>query len=200
MKLFLFLFIIFFHFSSYSQTGILPSQQGVHYKKDEASCSSSETQLALPNQAGTYPNNVRGYYFTAPIDFCITGLKVDPTVATSNQSVAVVKLNQTPPAYSSTTNNFTVLHYSAGVAVGKIIVDIQISQGDIVGILGCGNDNCVSSYGSPQDYPSAIGGQSVVLKRTGMQFNLKTTSPKDIFSEPANANNNLSRVELYYKY
>ena len=193
--------IVIFLFSySFGYCQILPSQHGAHHKKSSGgagSCSSSESLMALPNQSSTYSSKVRGYHFTAPMDFCISAVKV-PTDANSGcQSVAIVKFNSgPPPAYNNTTNDFSQLHYTSCLAsTDKITVDISVSQGDVIGIYGCRGTGCVISYGSG-NYSTTIAENAVTLYRSLMQFNLVSNQMKEISSEGGTS---ISRVEMYYK-
>ena len=191
-----YLFLILFTVSLNAQ--ILPSYQATHYKESSGgSCSSSETFMALPNQSSPYGGDVRGYFFTAPIDFCITGLRVPTDASTGCQSVAIVKFTAGGPSnYPTLTNAFNQLHYSSCVAgENVIVVDISVSQGDIIGIYG--NRSGSNSYGSPSGFNFTIGGEAVSVQRTGMQFTIVDNEMKDIWKEPSGS---ISRVEMHYKY
>ena len=196
MKRFLLIFIYFISISTYAQ--ILPSYQATHVKKHTSSCSSSYTTMSLPGNSGTFSANVRGYHFTAPIDFCITGVKVPTSASSDCQSVAILKFTSgAPPAYSSSTNAFDQLHYSSCVAGDNVIeVDISVSQGDIIGIYGCRGNSCINSYGSNGGFSFTIGGQAVTVLRSGMQYNLKTTQMQNVWYEN---NTSIGRVVMYYK-
>ena len=197
MKNLIILILLVLSYQGFSQ--ILPSMHGVHDKKDlgggSGSCSSSESQMAISHQSQTYSGVVRGYYFTAPTDFCITAVRV-PTDANHNcQTVAIVKFNSGIPPFLPGTNDFTELHYTSCLnSTDKIIVDISVSQGDVIGIYGCRGSNCVNSYGSVST--TTIAGNSVELFRSGMQYNLVSNQMKEIFRDGYNI---LSRVEMYYK-
>jgi len=192
-----YLFLILFTVSLNAQ--ILPSYQATHYKESSAgSCSSSETFMALPNPAGSFVGDVRGYFFTAPIDFCITGLRVPTDASTGCQSVAIVKFTAGGPSnYPTLTNAFNQLHYSSCVAgENVIVVDISVSQGDIIGIYG--SRSGVNSYGSTSDFNFTIGGVAVSVQRSGMQFPIESNEMKDIWKESSYLY--ISRVEMHYKY
>ena len=195
----IFSFLLFLSLGGYSQ--ILPAMHGAVTKKGSGgagvSCSSSESLMALPNQSGSFSNNVRGYYFTAPTDFCITAVKVPTDASSGCQSVAIVRFNSgAPPQYSSNTNDFTQLHYTSCLAsTDKITVDISVSQGDVIGIYGCRGTNCSNSYGSG-NYSTSIAGNVVTLYRSGMQYNLVSNQMKQVWAEGSHS---ISRVEMYYK-
>jgi hypothetical protein len=190
-----YLFLILFTVSLNAQ--ILPSYQATHYKASSGSCSSSETFMALPDQSSPYAGNVRGYFFTAPIDFCITGLRVPTDASTGCQSLAIVRFTDGGPSnYPTLTNAFNQLHYSSCVAgENVIVVDISVSQGDIIGIYG--NRSGSNSYGNPSEFNFTIGGEAVSVQRTGMQFTIVDNEMKDIWKEPSGS---ISRVEMHYKY
>ena len=149
--------------------------------------------IPLPNQSGTYTGNTRGYWFQAPTDFTITGVRVPTTASTNNQHIEVVRFNSgAPPAFATTTNNFTSLARHRNIAgTGTITVNIPVSTGDYIGILG--SRGTTNSYGPK--YTSNIDGKSVTLTRMGMQYQLATTNARDLWQE---ANGSISRVEMYY--
>ena len=188
--------VIFLFSYSFGYCQILPAQHGVHDKKEGGSCSSSESLMGLSNQSTTYSGKVRGYYFTAPTDFCISAVKVPTTANSGCQSDEIVKFNSgPPPMYTSTTNDFTQLHYTSCLDNNdKITVDISVSQGDVIGIYGCRGTNCTNSYGPVST--TTIAGNSVELFRSGMQFNLVSNQMKQIWRDGSSS---LSRVEMYYK-
>ena len=152
------------------------------------------TPLLLPAQSSTYTGNVRGYYFEAPTDFIISGLRVPTDADSGPQNIAIVKFtNGAPPIFSATTNDFIELGYWANYNLSDTIsVCLAIDSGDIIGIYG--NRNDINSYGSAP-FTSTINGLPVTLTRSGMQNNLSSTSMQDIFSETGT---NISRVEMFY--
>lgn len=149
----------------------------------------------LPNHGSSFSGNVRGYYFTSPVDMVITGLYVPTDANSGNQNVAIVLFdNQTPPPlYSSTTNAFTTLGYwPSHPASDTIDVCFPISAGDVVGIYGSRND--VNSYaGAP--YTSMIDGIPTTFTRTGMQMPLSSNPIQNVFSESGGS---ISRVHMFY--
>ena len=193
--------IIFLIFSYQGFSQILPSMHGVHDKKGlgggSGSCSSSESQMAQSNHSQNYSNQVRGYYFTAPTDFCITAVRVPTDASTDCQTVAIVKFNSgPPPQWNNVTNDFTQLHYTSCLnSTDKIIVDISVSQGDVIGIYGCRGTGCTNSYDGSGNVTTSIAGNSVLLTRSGMQYNLVSNQMKEIWK----TSGRISRVEMYYK-
>jgi PKD repeat protein len=155
----------------------------------------AQTQIpvTMPAQSSTFTGNVRGYYFVAPSCITLTGVEVPTTASTGAQSIAIVRLQATPPLFSATTNNFTVLYLTQNnPAAGIIPVNIQVEQGDIIGVLG--QRGTVNSYAaSPAN--TTIDGFPVTLNRLGMQFPLTTTAPQQLWTENSGS---ISRVNLYY--
>lgn len=70
----------------------------------------SPDQMPLPGQTNTFPGNARGYWFTAPTDMTIVGVRVPTTASTGAQSIAVMRFNAVPPVFSASTNAFTTLY------------------------------------------------------------------------------------------
>jgi hypothetical protein len=162
-----------------------------------AAASLADTLMPLPAYGNTFNGNVRGYYFTAPADFVITGLRVPDETQKGVQSVAVVRFdnNTPPPNFSATTNAFQQLALFVGEPSANILaVNIPVSTGDVIGIYGqCTNSN---SYGTPAGpFLSEIMGLPTTLTRSGMQFQLGVAGMHDIWAEPAGQ---VSRVEMYY--
>jgi hypothetical protein len=145
----------------------------------------------MPAATGVFGSHVRGYWFEAPTDFKIVGLSVPKDANSSNQHIAVLKFNSgNPPVYPTTTNDFQTLVYETNVAADTLIVDIDVAEGDIIGILG--NRGNFNSYGS-SGQPINIMGHDVSIERLGMQYPLSSTAPKDIWQE---LNGSISRVEM----
>ncbi len=153
----------------------------------------NEVQVAQPPQLTTYSGMVRGYWFTSPATFVISGLQVPTDASSGPQSIAVLKLTSTPPSYPSTTNSFTTLFLTqSNPASGIIPVNIQVNQGDIIGILGCRAE--INSYGAAP-FATQILGQPVTMARFGMQFPLDTTVPQSVWTDSTTGY--LSRVNMY---
>lgn len=153
----------------------------------------AQTQIDLPGQSGTFTGNVRGYWFTAPKDFAITGVEVPTDASSGNQSIAVVRLTAEPPLFSTTTNDFEVLFLTQNdPASGMIPTYLEISAGDVIGILG--SRGGVSSYAAGP-FASSIDGMPINLARLGMQFPLASTAPQDLWTEVSGS---ISRVRLFY--
>lgn len=162
----------------------------------QATSSGGSGTIPLPPQSTTYSSTARGYWFVAPSDFTITGLQVPPGTG-ATQNIAVVRFVPAvpPPAFATTTDDFVTLFLTQNDPTpGVIPVNIDISAGDVIGILGTRGAD-VNSYGTGP-YTTVIDGQNVVLTRMGMQFPLASTPPQQLWTE---VNGNISRVEITYE-
>lgn len=156
--------------------------------------SQTQIQAPMPAQTSTFTGNVRGYWFTAPTCFTITGADIPTDASSGNQSIAIVRFNNgTPPVFSATTNDFTTLFLvQDGSASGIFPMNIQVEAGDVIGVLG--SRGTMASYSNTGN-TTTIEGSPVTLNRLGMQFPLPTTAPQQLWTE---ASTNISRVNLYY--
>lgn len=156
----------------------------------------SQTQILapMPAQTSIFSGNVRGYWFTAPTCFTITGADVPTDAGSGNQSIAIVRFNNgTPPVFSATTNDFTTLFIvQDGSASGIFPMNIQVEAGDVIGVLG---SRAVAVSYSNVGNTTTIEGNTVTLNRLGMQFPLTTTAPQQLWTE---VSSNIGRVNLYY--
>jgi hypothetical protein len=155
------------------------------------------TQMPLPAFNSTFTNsNTRGFWFEAPVDFRITGLRVPDEAGHGLQNVEVFKLAGPPPEFPGSASGGQVF-YKTGVPSGEIIeTDLAFSQGDYVGIFGAAGDSSTmyNSYGSG-DFSSSILGEPVVLKRFLTQTNLVSSGGNQPYS--AEAGGSIARVEVY---
>ncbi|MDI9340476.1 MAG: T9SS type A sorting domain-containing protein [Sediminibacterium sp.] len=149
--------------------------------------------LSMPPHSSNFSGNSRGYYFTAPVSFVITGVRVPTDASSGNSNIAIVKLPVAPPLFSAVTNTFDVLYLTQNNTAGTGIlpVNIPVYQGDIIGVLG--DRGGINSY-APAPSNQTLGSNTVTLTRMGMQFALATNTPQSLFSE---ASGSISRVELY---
>ena len=146
-------------------------------------CSSpvSATLIDVGPQVATYTSMTRGFWFTAPTDFRITGLGVPTDASSANFDVAVVRLNEEPPYYPLATTDFDTLFLSRNnPGDGLLSTNIEIFSGDIIGILGSRDANAVNSYGPSPTYLSNILGYDVYLDRFLMQADLRNVDPVSV--------------------
>ena len=172
---------------------------GATYYVGQSTTQPGVDTLALP----AHLNNVaametRGFYFTAPVDFIITGLRVPVAIGGTISGIAVMKFPAVPPLYTNVTNTFNTLFLDQAITGTNVVaVNIPVYTGDIIGILSERAD--YSSYGpttNPFTSTLGIGSTTLNLYRMGMLFNLATTAPQDLWTETVNS---IGRVEMYVK-
>jgi hypothetical protein len=175
---------------------------GTTYYVGQSVTQSTVASLALPTYSRNVPSaETRGYYFTAPVDFVITGLRVPVAIGGTVSGVAVIKLPSAPPLYSNgVTNNFNTLYLNQSILGTTVTpVHIPVYAGDIIGVLGERNDT--SAYGPNTGngvFPSMLGvsGPTVDLYRMGMLYNLATQTPTNLWTETVNT---IGMVEMNVK-
>ncbi|MBL8724053.1 MAG: PKD domain-containing protein [Planctomycetes bacterium] len=166
--------------------------------------SAASAQINLPPFGSTFtsPSATRGFWFTAPVPFVITGLRVPNEAAQPFQVVEVVNLGTTPPPVFSGTVNGTQMFYSNNQASGLVIpCTITVQAGEVIGVLGActniqGGGTHYSSYGTPAgSFASDILGNPVTLTRFGTQFGIAASGGNNpVWQEPGGA---LSRIEMF---
>lgn len=140
--------------------------------------------MPIPPQTTTFTGLTRGYWFTAPRDFVITAVRVPTDASTAPQSIVVVKLNTPPPLFPMNTTDYETLALFQNVPGSDAIpVDIEVTEGDVIGILGSRGSNSVNSYGSPNPHNTTILGEPVVIDRFLMQGDLETQWPFQVSTE-----------------
>jgi hypothetical protein len=174
---------------------------GATYYVGQSTAQQGIDTLALP----TYSSNVgametRGYYFTAPVDFIITGLRAPVAIGGTVSGIAVVKLAAAPPLYASVTNSFNTLYLDQAITGTNIVsVNIPVYAGDIIGVLG--ERAGYSAYGPNTGngvFSSTLGVGSTTLNlyRMGMLYNLATQTPTNLWTETVNT---IGIVEMYVR-
>jgi hypothetical protein len=57
-----------------------------------------------------FSSNVRGFWFTAPVDFRITGVDVPTGASSGNFDTSIVRLPAPPPSFPNVTTTYAILH------------------------------------------------------------------------------------------
>ena len=155
----------------------------------------AQKQIDLPEQTSPFEGPmVRGYWFTAPKDFAITGVEVPTDASEGNQSIAVVRFTAEPPIFDATTDDFEVLFLTQDdSATGMIPTYLEIASGDVIGVLGARDG--VGSYGSGSPFASSIDGLPISLRRLGMQSPLASIAPRQLWAEESGS---IGRIRLFY--
>lgn len=158
----------------------------------------AQAPITLCPQSANYTGAVRGYYFTAPANFTISGIYVEDDVSTAFQSAAIVRFTAgAPPAYAGTTNSFVTLWQNLNYVPNNMIPvtpAITINAGDIIGIYGARSANSINSYG-PANCVISICGIPTITNRSGMQFDLAAgPGMHDVWSENTGS---IGRVTMF---
>lgn len=167
----------------------------------------AQTMMPIGTHSSSYSGMVRGYWFIAPTDFFIVGVRVPTDASTANQNIQIMRYNTPVTVYGTTGYDFTTLGYWYNVPGTNIIpCQILVQQGDIIGVLGArGNtgSTIINSYGQA-NVPSNVFGFPTTLVRHGTQFTINDGIPaggiphgtsKPTWTEPAGS---ISRTEIYY--
>jgi hypothetical protein len=152
----------------------------------------AQTMMPLPPQSSSFSGMIRGYWFQAPTDFTIVGVRVPTDASTAAQSVQIVRFTAgPPPLFPGLTNNHVSLGLWTNVNTTTMIpANINIQSGDYIGIYGT-RGAAINSYGTGP-FNTTILGYPVTLNRSGHQ---SANYPMgDIWWEVSS----ISRVEMYY--
>ncbi|MBX3378261.1 MAG: S8 family serine peptidase [Phycisphaeraceae bacterium] len=162
---------------------------------------SAAAPMELPAFGSTFSSGTltRGYFFTAPYNGAIQGVRVPNEAGETIQNVEIVRFTAgAPPVFPTTTNSFVSLGRFDNQPANQVIsCNIPVAAGDIIGVLGaCGTTTMRNSYGPANPtFASSMKGLPVTLRRMGMQFNLFDNAARDLWTENASS---VSRIELYY--
>lgn len=155
--------------------------------------------LNIGSHQSTYTSTTsRGFWFTAPISFIMVGVRVPLNVGTQPQTIQVIRLTTPPPSYPGTTTSFSTLAYFKAVpGTSFLAVNIAVSAGQHIGILGGrGTTSTLStSYGSTGGYSSSIKGYSMTLGRLLIQSSIFSSPAGPVATEQGG---NLGRIEMQY--
>jgi hypothetical protein len=159
----------------------------------------SQTLMPLPPHSSVYSGIfARGLWFVAPVNFTITGLMVAPEAGTGQQYIHVIKCNDPFPVSTSGSTNFTTLTYISAAPNNTVqAVNIQVQQGDQIGILGTTTGVC-NSYSASQIITSTIGGQQVFLNRLGYQGSIESGPAPTYWGSGNGTSGQIGRIYMYY--
>ena len=163
----------------------------------------AEAQNVIPTSTpgSSFTGNSRGYWFTAPCDFRITGVRAPTDYSTTPQTIHLVKFTSPPPNYSSSTTAFTTLFYGTNITdTCYVDLDIQVPTGDVIGVMAVrdnGTGSGVTSYVSTNGpISSSIGPYTISLQRLGWQGNIISSPADNFWTEPGNP---IGRAEITYE-
>jgi hypothetical protein len=159
----------------------------------------AQTMMPLPGFGSTYTaNQIRGYWFQAPTDFTIVGVRVPTDIGTTPQNVQIIRFAAgPPPVYATSTNAHTTLGLWTNVNTTTMIpCNIDIKSGDYIAIFGTRTNgtNMNNSYATPSGpYVSSILGFPVTLTR--MVYQAGSFPVTDVSQE---VSGQIARTEMYY--
>jgi gliding motility-associated-like protein len=159
----------------------------------------AQTQVVIGPQSSTFSSMTRGYHFTSPTAFNLCALYIPQDASAGTvQSIWVVRFNTAaPPAFPGTTNAYTTLFTTTGVAANTTVsCNIPIAAGDIIGIYGSRAAGCINSYDGV-NFAATINGFPTTLSRSGTQncINGVGAPAFPIWSE---VNFSIGRIFMYY--
>jgi hypothetical protein len=159
----------------------------------------AQLQIQLPPHSTVYAGiYARGYWFTAPTNFIITGLMVAPEAGTGQQYIHVMKCHDPFPVATTGSSNFTTLAYISGGAYNTIQpVNIPIQQGDVICILGTAT-GIANSYAASGVVTTTIAGYSVYLDRAGYQGSIETGPAATYWGEGQATTGQIGRIHMWY--
>ncbi|RYE24389.1 MAG: T9SS type A sorting domain-containing protein [Sphingobacteriales bacterium] len=159
----------------------------------------AQTMIPLPAHSTLYTTQARGFWFEAPCNFTITGVRVPLDAGSGDQYIQIMDIGDNPPVvYGTMSTNFTNLAYITAAPNGVIQnVSIPVTTGQRIGILGTVGSSSGNSYSSSSPYASSINGFSVNLGRfiTQQSNGIYNQATPDYSTESTGS---LGRVEIYY--
>jgi len=159
----------------------------------------AQTLMPLPNYGSTYTSSqIRGFWFQAPTDFTIVGVRVPTDVGTTPQNVQIIKFNAgPPPVYAASTSAHTTLGLWTNVNTTTMIpCNINIVAGDYIAVFGTRNSgtNMANSYATPAGpFTSSVLGYPMTLTRMVYQAG---SFPVQAVSQEVGGS--IARTEVYY--
>ena len=141
--------------------------------------------INIPDHDSNYAedqNLVRGFYFTAPVNFTITGIDVPTDAGASPFDASIYRLKNvtTYPTYMPLSDIETLADFSdQSTAVNGL--NIAVSQGEIIGAVG--RRGIITSYTTRANntFDSYIGGHLVTFTRLGAN-SYQSDNPLQMFT------------------
>lgn len=159
----------------------------------------AQTMIPLPAHDRVYSSQARGFWFTAPCNFTITGVRVPADAGTGDQYIQIIEILDNPPVvYGTISSNMTTLEYIAGAPNGVIQnVSIPVTTGQIIGVFGTVGSSSDNSYSASSPYSTTLNGYTISLGRliTQQSNGIYNAQSPDYSTENSSS---LGRVELYY--
>lgn len=151
--------------------------------------------LFVGTHSTVYSGEARGFWFTAPVNFTIVGLRIPIEAGTSSQTVEVVRFPGAVPVYSSmSTNHVSLGRFTNQPGSTFITTSIPITSGDNIGIVGY-RGSSASSYAATNTLTSSILGQTVTLRRLGTNVSMASAPATALWTETGNE---FARIEVQY--
>ena len=155
-------------------------------------------QVPIPPFSATSTTPLsRGFWFLAPVNFSITGLRVPDEAGVGTQAVEVIDFGTSAPPSFPAVAAGTQLYYANNQPSSTILnVSIPITAGHVIGVLGgCGTTSLASSFAAAGPFTTSLYGAPITLSRLGTQSNIHVTGGNQpCFSDAPGA---IGRVEVY---
>ncbi len=157
--------------------------------------------IPIPYHDYSYSGNARGYWFQAPCDFKLTGVRAPTDYSTNAQTIHLVKFNSIPPDFSATTTDFVTLYYGRNIIDTNFVgLNIDVVEGDIIGVMTVrdnGSGVCLTSYSTATSpFASSILDNPVNLRRLIYQGNIISAPATNFSNENVGT---IGRAELRYE-
>lgn len=154
--------------------------------------------LFVGTHSTIFTGNARGFWFTAPVNFTIVGLRIpiEAGISTQLQTVEVVRFPGAVPAFATpSTTHVSLGRFTNQPGSTFITTSLAITTGDIIGIVGYRGTNVASSYAGANTLASSILGQPLTLSRLGTNVSMATAPATALWTETGNE---LARIEVQY--
>jgi len=161
----------------------------------------TQPMMPIPAYGSTYSAAAvtRGFYFQAPRDFTIVGIRVPNEKNVFQAGMVVYVMSSPPPAWPRTRTGSSNFLYVGFVLASKVYAcNMPVKTGEWVGILGaCGDRTIVhNSYAAAAGpFPSDVVGVAATIRAFGTQTNVMAAQGQGPYY--AEDTGFVSRVEVY---